>query len=53
MDKFGYVKGRRGPPGPRGKDAVELYKWCPDAVLRMFRESEQCTFFFFKQKKTG
>ena len=46
MDKFGYVKGRRGPPGPRGKDAVELYKWCPDAVLRMFRESEQCTFFF-------
>ena len=46
MDKFGYVKGRRGPPGPKGKDAIELHTWCPDAVLRMFRESESCTFYF-------
>ena len=46
MDKFGYIRGKRGPPGPRGKDAVELHTWCPDAVLRMFRETEQCTYYF-------
>ena len=45
-DKFRYIRGQRGTPEPRGKDAVELHKWCPDAVLRMFRESEQCTYFF-------
>ena len=35
MDKFGYIRGKRGPPGPRGKDALELYTWCPDAVLHL------------------
>ena len=36
----------RGPAGPPGKDAVEFYKWCPQAVVKMFRESEDCTYYF-------
>ena len=46
MDKFGYIRGQRGPPGPRGKDAVPFYTWCPDAMLKMFRQSEKCTYYF-------
>ena len=60
MDKFGYIRGKRGPPGPRGKDAVPLYSWCPDAMLQMFRQSEACTYYFndydsgvMHNKKTG
>ena len=40
MDKFGYIRGRRGPAGPPGKDAFNLYAWCPDALLQLFRETE-------------
>ena len=46
MDKFGYIRGKRGPPGPKGKDAIPLYSWCPDAMLQMFRQSENCTYYF-------
>ena len=46
MNKFGYIRGRRGPKGPPGKNAFEIHKWCPDSMLRMFRENEDCTFFF-------
>ena len=46
MDKFGYIKGRRGPPGPAGKDALELNTWFPLSMVRMFREDEACTFYF-------
>ena len=46
MDKFGYIRGKRGPPGPKGKDAIPLYSWCPDALLLMFRQSEACTYYF-------
>ena len=46
MDKFGYIRGRRGPVGPPGKDAFNLYAWCPSALLQLFRESESCTYFF-------
>ena len=46
MDKFGYIRGRRGPPGRPGKDAVNLLNWYPTSVLRMFRENEECTFYF-------
>ena len=44
MDKFGYIRGKRGPPGPKGKDAIPLYSWCPDAMLQMFRQSKNCTY---------
>ena len=50
MDKFGYIRGRRGPPGPPGRDAFELQSWCPSAVLEMFRKEEECTFFFNTDK---
>ena len=60
MDKFGYIRGKRGPPGPKGKDAIPLYSWCPDAMLQMFRQSENCTYYFndansgvMYNKKTG
>ena len=46
MDKFGYIRGKRGPPRPKGKDAIPLYSWCPDAMLQMFRQSERCTYYF-------
>ena len=46
MDKFGYIRGKRGPPGPKGKDAIPLYSWFPDAMLQMFRQSERCTYYF-------
>ena len=46
MDKFGYIRGRRGPPGPSGKDAIQLHEWCPKGVLEMFRRDQECTFYF-------
>ena len=46
MDKFGYIRGRQGPRGRPGKDAVNLSNWYPTSVLRMFRENEECTFYF-------
>ena len=46
MDKFGYIKGRREPPGPPGKDAVNLFQWFPSSVLKMFRENSACVFYF-------
>ena len=39
VDKFGGIGRKyRGPPGPPGKDALELETWAPNSVLRMFRE---------------
>ena len=38
--------GESGPPGKKGKDAFELYKWCPSSMLRIFRENEACNFYF-------
>ena len=46
MDKFGRGRVQRGPPGPSGKDAFNLYHWCPTVLLHLFRESEKCTYFF-------
>ena len=50
MDKFGYIRGRRGPPGPPGKNAIHLPRWCPKSVLDMFRNDEECTYFFNTDK---
>ena len=46
MDKFGYIRGRRGPRGPPGRDAIDTFTWTPYSVLGMFRENEECTFYF-------
>ena len=46
MDKFGYIKGRRGPRGPPGENALDFQSWLPKAMVKMFRESEQCTYYF-------
>lgn len=46
MDKFGYIRGRRGPPGPAGKDAFDMAGWIPKALLKMFRENSDCSFYF-------
>ena len=46
MDKFGYIRGQRGPPGPLGWDSIDTFTWSPTSVLRMFRENEECTFYF-------
>ena len=46
VDKFGGIGRRyRGPRGWPGKNALELEKWTPNSVLRMFRENEICTFY--------
>ena len=45
MDKFGYIRGRRGLPGPAGRDAVNIFTWYPMSVLRMFREDAVCTYY--------
>ena len=50
MDKFGYLRARRGRPGKDGKDALDLSKWCPSTVVKSFREDEQCTFYFTSEK---
>ena len=44
MDKFGRGRVKRSPPGPPGKDAFNLYHWCPGVLLHLFRESEKCTY---------
>ena len=46
MDKFGYIRGRRGPPGPPGKDALQLRIWCPESIVQQFRASATCCFYF-------
>ena len=46
MDKFGYIRGRRGPPGPPGKDALQLDVWCPKSITQQFRSSATCCFYF-------
>ena len=46
MDKFGYIRGQRGPPGPPGRDAIDTFTWTSYSVLGMFRENEECTFYF-------
>ena len=46
MDKFGYIRGRRGPPGPAGKNAFDMAGWIPKALLKMFRENTDCSFYF-------
>ena len=47
VDKFGgYRRGRPGPPGPPGKNALDFQSWLPRATVKMFRESEDCVYFF-------
>ena len=47
VDKFGgFRRGRPGPPGPSGKNALDIGSWLPEGVVKMFRESEQCTYYF-------
>ena len=38
--------GPPGPPEPSGKDAFDLIKWAPEAVRRIFRESESVNIYF-------
>ena len=46
-DKFGgYRRGKRGPPGPAGKNAIDFQWWFPDGTVQMFRKSEDCTYYF-------
>ena len=47
---FGYIRGRRGPPVPPGKNADNVTAWCPNGVLDMFRKNEECTFYFNTEK---
>ena len=28
--------GESSPPGKKGKDALDLSKWCPDSTLQIF-----------------
>ena len=47
VDKFGgYGRRLRGPPGPPGRDAFNIFNWSPFSALRMFRENTSCTFYF-------
>ena len=46
MDKFGYIRGRRGPRGPAGKDALDMVGWMPTALLEMFRKNTDASFYF-------
>ena len=46
MDKFGYIRGRRGPPGPPGKDALQIDVWCSKSLLKQFQASATCSFYF-------
>ena len=46
MDKFGFIRGRRGPPGPPGKDALQLDVWCSKSLLHQFQASATCSFYF-------
>ena len=46
MDKFGFIRGRRGPPGPAGKDALQLDVWCSKSILQQFRMDASCCFYF-------
>ena len=46
MDKFGYIRARRGPPGPAGKDALQLDVWCSKSILQQFRMDASCCFYF-------
>ena len=46
MDKFGYIRGRRGPRGPAGKDALDMVGWMPTALLEMFRKNMKASFYF-------
>ena len=46
MDKFGYIRGRRGPPGPAGKNAFDMIGWTPKALLEMFRKNTKASFYF-------
>ena len=45
MDKCGYIRGQRGPPGPPGRDALNIFTWLPMSALHMFRENEICTYY--------
>ena len=46
MDKFVYIRGCLGPAEPSGKDAFNLYVWCPDALQQLYQETESCAYFF-------
>ena len=46
MDEFGQGRVKRGPLGPPGKDALNLFVWCQESLLKIFRETESYTYFF-------
>ena len=47
VTKFGsYRRGKSGPRGPPGRDALDIYTWLPECTVRMMRESEDCTYYF-------
>ena len=45
MNVFGDDR-RYGIPGPEGRDAFDLTGWTPNALLRIFREDTECSFYF-------
>ena len=46
MNKFGFVRGKRGPRGYPGEDALKLHLWFPESILKLFRESASCSYYF-------
>ena len=45
MNRFGDNR-RFGVPGPPGRDAFDMTGWTPKGLLKMFRESTDCSFYF-------
>ena len=35
MNKFGFVRGKRGPRGFPGEDALKLHLWFPESILEL------------------
>ena len=50
MDKFGYIRGRRGPPGPAGKDTLKIDIWCPQGLLELLRKGAFCHYYLNTNK---
>ena len=51
MNKFGCIRGRRGPPGPAGKDAVKISLWCPQGLAQLLRKGAFYRYYFNTTKE--
>ena len=45
-DKFGLTRGRRGPRGFPGEDALQFHLWFPESLFKLFQASATCLFYF-------